>query len=217
MGLMPCGQKTGRLCKGVHLQRVRIPPGIHEGTGVGWILHHRTKAGDSRALPLDRAITVSAWNRQVLVMEVPNNAGQRFLLQQGVEDERNSVPHFLIRMLFDDTVVTAHEPRRQGEGQFATFGFAKNACDQATAQRIIGVAVVERDRLAQTLRLVDRGQRPLHVSRAAVVGDGGGEELEHGDMLHCSGLPRYREVTAAGGQNLGPRFQVRLDPLTCGN
>jgi len=40
-------------------------------------------------------------------------------------------------------------------------------------------SVKKRDGLAVSLSLVDGGQRPLHVARAAFVCDRGGEELEH--------------------------------------
>src|SRR5450432_170554 len=62
-------------------------------------------------------------------------------------------------MFFDDTIVAAHESRWQGEGQFATFGFAENACDQATTQR---VHFQFRDRAFQT------EQQPA-IDRARII------------------------------------------------
>ena len=102
-----------------HFSRVFGPnrprAAIHERAGVGWIFHHRTEVGNSRTLPLDSAIAVTARDAQVLATEVLNDPGQRLLLQQGVEDEPNPVPDLLIRMFLDATIVASHQSRRQGE------------------------------------------------------------------------------------------------------
>ena len=52
--------------------------------------------------------------------------------------------------------------------------------------------VAKRDRLGGSFGLVDRGESPLNVARAAVVRDGGGQELEHVDMVHDPGLYIFR-------------------------
>ena len=62
-------------------------------------------------------------------------------------------------MLFDDAIVTTHEPGRQGKRQFTTFGFADDACDQATAQRM---HFQFRDRAFQT------EQQPA-IDRAGII------------------------------------------------
>src|SRR5262249_29782493 len=77
----------------LHFPRVfrpyRASSPIHEGTGVSWILRHRTKSGNSRALPVDRSKAITARNGQVLVTEVMHDLSQRFLLQQNSEDQQN--------------------------------------------------------------------------------------------------------------------------------
>jgi hypothetical protein len=72
----------------------------------------------------------------VVVSELMKDPSQRFLLQQGVEDEQNPGPNLLIRMLLDTTVVAAHQSRRQGKRQFTAFGFAEDSGGQATAKRV---------------------------------------------------------------------------------
>lgn len=72
-----------------------------------------------------------------------------------------------------------------------------------------------------TFRLVDSGKGSLHVSRAAVVGDGGDENLVHEDIrmlqrfavtlsLHAPGILAYYDCPISTGPLEGTNTKIQL-------
>ncbi len=114
----------------------RARAAIHEGARIGRVLDQRTDAGHGRIFPADVAAAVAPRDDQVVSAEVAHDLGQRFLLQQGLEDQSNPFTNLLIGMLFHPAILEPHQSCRQRERQLAALGLAEDAGGQSSAERM---------------------------------------------------------------------------------
>ena len=72
----------------------------------------------------------------MLVTKLTHRLGQRLLREHGVEDERDPILNFQIRIFYHLTRFQAHQSRGQRNGQLATFGLADGAGPEAGAKGV---------------------------------------------------------------------------------
>ena len=101
------------------------PAPIDERSGVGRVLQDGDDGRHRRRAPPDRAVTVAAGQHQRVIQQGTQGLPGGTLVQEGREHQRDSVLHFLVRVLGHHARRVALQTGGQRQGQVAAFGLVE--------------------------------------------------------------------------------------------